>query len=180
MKRKMTTAIVLISAVLICTALYNGNQLRIIEIEQRIAINATPEKVYSMISQLKNYPKWSPFLAQDPTQQYSVKGADGQVGAQYHWEGNKGDDLGYQEIASLVPNTRVGFLCVIQKPFKARPTFDYLIIPNANHVTVEQKFRLESGLVDAIFLWLFRVKPQMATTNQQGLALLKTACETED
>jgi hypothetical protein len=37
-----------------------------------------------MVKYLSNFPKWSPFLVQDPAQKYEVKGTDGTVGAQYH------------------------------------------------------------------------------------------------
>lgn len=130
-----------------------------------------------MISKLNNYPHWSPFLAQDQTQKYTVKGNDGTIGAEYHWEGNKGKDLGYQEIVRLEPNRSVGIQVHIQKPFKADPTFDYILSDSGNNTEVVQNFKLESGLIDAFSLRIFGVKKEMSATNQQGLDLLKKACE---
>ncbi|KQC01465.1 SRPBCC family protein [Pedobacter sp. Hv1] len=157
--------------------LYNASKLKTIEITQSISIRAPQKKVYDMISQLSNYPKWSPFLAQDPTQNYSVKGKDGIVGAQYHWEGNNGKDLGHQKIESLEPNSFIGIKVHIQKPFKAEPMFNYTIRTMGSRTEVSQKFILQSGLVDAYFLWLFGVKKEMEITNKQGLNLLKKASE---
>ena len=48
-----------------------------------------------------------------------VKGKDGQIGAQFHWNGNKGKDLGYQEITEIKPLEYIKMECDIQKPFKA-------------------------------------------------------------
>ena len=82
----ITGAILLFLAV----GLYNAYKLKTIEISRSVNILAPQEKVYGMISQLNNYSEWSPFLAQDQFQKYTVKGKDGAIGASYHWEGNKG------------------------------------------------------------------------------------------
>lgn len=156
---------------------YNASKLKVIEIEKTVNINAPQQRVYEMISQLNNYPAWSPFLVQDPSQKYNVTGTDGAVGSQFHWEGNKGKDVGYQEIVKLNPGTFVWIVCNIQKPFKASPTFNYTITSHENIVTVTQNFTLKSQLTDAFFMWLFGVKKEMKATNEMGLKLLKTACE---
>jgi hypothetical protein len=132
-----------------------------------------------MVRYLKNFPKWSPFLAQDPSQKYEVKGTDGTVGAQYHWDGNRGKDLGYQEIVKVDTFNFVGMRCDIQKPFVAKPSFDYSFKQTAAGIEVTQDFKLQSSIVDAFFMWLFGAKSAMEKTNQDGLDLLKKAVEKE-
>lgn len=157
--------------------LYNASKLQTIQIKKSVTIDGTMEEVFDMVKYLNNFPKWSPFLAQDPDQKYEVKGTDGTVGAQYHWDGNKGKDLGYQEIVKIEPNKFIGMKCDIQKPFKAQPTFDYSFEQTSNGVKVTQDFEVKSGLVDAFFMWLFGAKKGMDETNQQGMELLKKAVE---
>jgi L-ribulose-5-phosphate 3-epimerase UlaE len=106
-----------------------------------------------------------------------VKGTDGQVGAQYHWDGNKGKDLGYQEIVKVDTFSFVGMKCDIQKPFVAKPTFDYSFKETSEGIVVTQDFKVDSDLVSAFFMWVFGAKAEMAKTNQQGLDLLKKAVE---
>ena len=130
-----------------------------------------------MVKYLNNFPKWSPFLAQDPNQKFEVKGTDGAVGAQYHWNGNKGKDLGYQEIVKIEPNEFIGMKCYIEKPFKAQPTFEYSFERTSNGIKVTQDFEVKSGMVDAFFMWLFGAKKGMEETNKQGMELLKKAVE---
>ncbi len=156
---------------------YKASQLQNVEITKKVTIKASKQEVFDMVKYLKNFPKWSPFLAQDPTQKYEVKGTDGTVGAQYHWNGNKGKDLGYQEIQKIEELQFIGMRCDIQKPFVAQPTFDYTFTENTNGVTVNQVFKLKSGMVDAFFMWLFGAKKAMEKTNQQGLDLLKKVLE---
>ena len=156
---------------------YQASQLTSIHINKQVTIKGSPEKVFDMVRYLENFPKWSPFLAADPSQKYEVRGTDGEIGAQYHWDGNGGKDLGYQEIVQVDAPHFVGMRCDIQKPFKATPTFEYSFSQTANGVTVSQDFKLESALVDAFFMWLFGAKKEMAETNEKGLTLLKAAVE---
>lgn len=67
--------------------------------------------------------------------------------------------------------------CDIQKPFVAKPTFDYSFEQTASGIKVTQDFKVESGLVDAFFMWAFGAVKDMENTNQQGLDLLKAAVE---
>jgi hypothetical protein len=180
MNKQMIFAIIGIAlAAFIGFGLYKASGLKLIQIVKTVTIKGTKQDVFDMVKYLNNFPKWSPFLAQDPTQKYEVKGTDGTVGAQYHWDGNKGKDLGYQEIVKIDELNFVGMKCDIQKPFVAKPTFDYYFTETANGIEVKQDFKLESGWVDAFFMWLFGAKSEMEKTNKQGMDLLKKAVESK-
>jgi hypothetical protein len=156
---------------------YNASQLQHIHIQKTVSINAELETVFNNVVYLKNFPKWSPFLEADPSQKVEVKGPDGQVGAQYHWEGNSGADLGYQEIKRIENQKYVKMGCDIQKPFEAKPTFEYSFEQSGNAITVTQDFDVQSGFADAFFMWLFGAKEDIAKTNARGMELLKIASE---
>jgi hypothetical protein len=175
-KTLIFSAIALIIITFLSIGFYRASQLTALQLVNTVTIKGDPRQTYDMVRYLANFPKWSPFLAQDPTQQYAVKGTDGTVGAQYHWNGNGGKDLGYQQIMKLEPNY-IGMQCDIQKPFVAKPTFEYRFRETPEGVEVTQDFKVQSGLVDAFFMWVFGAKAQMNATNQQGLALLKKAVE---
>jgi hypothetical protein len=178
MNKKMVIYIII--AVLIAFlgfGTYKANGLKSIQIVSKVTIQADQKRVFDMVKYLRNFPKWSPFLAQDPTQKYSVKGTDGTVGAQYHWDGNNGKDLGYQEIVSIDEGRFIGMRCDIQKPFVAKPSFNYSFIQTQEGIEVTQDFKVESALPDAFFMWLFGAKRDMEKMNRQGLDLLKKAVE---
>lgn len=178
MKLKMIYLIILLPlALFFVVGLYNAKQLQHIHLQQEVTIDASRESVFDQVVYLKNFPSWSPFLEADPSQKIAVKGADGQIGAQYHWEGNKGKDLGYQEIKAIKPLEYVKMGCVIQKPFQAQPTFEYAFSTDGHQTSVIQDFKLQSGMVDAFFMWMFGAKKSIAKMNARGMALLKLASE---
>ncbi|TAH24398.1 MAG: hypothetical protein EAZ07_09715 [Cytophagales bacterium] len=160
--------------------LYKASDLKNIQIVKTVTIKGSKQEVFDMVKYLANFPKWSPFLAEDPSQKHEVKGTDGAVGAQYHWDGNKGKDIGFQEIAKIEEGKFIGMQCDIQKPFIAKPTFDYYFTETANGIEVKQDFKVESTLPDTFFMWLFGAKVGMEKMNQTGLDLLKKAVENKN
>jgi hypothetical protein len=175
--KMIISIIIAVLVAFISFGLYKLSSLKNIQIVKSVTINGTKEEVFNMVRYLKNFPKWSPFLAEDPSQKYEVKGEDGIVGAQYHWDGNSGKGLGFQEIVKIDTFSFVGMQCDIQKPFVAKPTFDYYFTETANGIEVKQDFKVESDLIPAFFMWLFGAKTEMEKTNQKGLELLKKAIE---
>lgn len=169
--------IVVVVVLLLGIGLYNASQLQHIHIQKTVKIDSDLQSVFDQVVYLKNYPEWSPFLEADPTQKVEVKGTDGEVGAQYHWEGNKGEDLGYQEIKEITPLKYIKMECDIQKPFKANPIFEYSFSKTGNTVTVTQDFHLKSSLIDAFFMGLFGAQKEMEKMNERGMELLKIAAE---
>ena len=175
--KKILTIIAIALLAVIGYGLLQASKLQEIQVTKSVTINADNQKVFDMVKYLGNFPKWSPFLAEDSTQKYEVKGTDGTVGASYHWVGNGGEDVGFQQIAKIEEGKSVVMQCDIQKPFEAKPTFSYYFTPTAGGVEVKQVFDLKSSLGNAFFLWLFGVKDGVEQTNQKGLDLLKKAIE---
>ncbi|WP_240911223.1 SRPBCC family protein [Yeosuana marina] len=176
MKLKMVLTVIIVAVIgLLAFGLYKANSLKKINIKKSVVVNVDKETAFNMVRYLENFPKWSPFLEQDPSQNYQVKGVDGEVGAQYHWEGNGGKDLGYQEIKIIKPNSYIKMMCDIQKPFVAKPTFEYSFEKVSNGTKINQDFNLQSGLVDSFFMWVFGAKKEMEMTNERGMELLKEA-----
>ncbi len=169
--------IVLALVAFVGISLFKAKKIQKLQITKTVTINGSKGEVLKMVQYLRNFPKWSPFLAQDPSQKVRIEGVDGTIGAQYHWIGNGGEDVGYQEIVKIDTTGMVGMKCFIEKPFAAQPTFDYTISENNAGVTVTQDFKLESSLSDAFFMWVFGAVKDMENTNQQGLDLLKKAVE---
>ena len=178
MNKKMIFGIITLTVVcFLAFGFFQASKLKTIKIQKSVTIEGDEIQIFDMVRYLKNFPKWSPFYVQDPTQQIEVKGTDGTVGAQYHWVGNGGNDVGYQEIKKITPLKYIHMECDIQKPFVAKPVFEYHFSRQGKGVTVTQDFSLESGLVDAFFMWLFGAKAEMEKTNQQGMDLLKKVIE---
>ncbi|MEM6398024.1 MAG: SRPBCC family protein [Bacteroidota bacterium] len=164
-------------AALLAFGFFRSADHRNITLDNEVTINASMDEVFDLVRYLENFPRWSPFLAQDPDQQYEVRGVDGKPGATFHWNGRGGKDVGFQEIITVEDAKYIEMRCDIQKPFVAHPTFAYTFKQTPQGVRVSQHFNVKSGAVDALFMWAFGARKEMDSTNQQGLDLLKQAAE---
>jgi Polyketide cyclase / dehydrase and lipid transport len=181
MKIKMILSILAFAIIaFLAIGCINASKLTHINIVKSVTVQGSLQEVFDMVKYLKNFPRWSPFLAEDPGQKYEVKGTDGAVGAQYHWNGNGGKDLGYQEIKKIEEGRFIGMQCDISKPFVAKPTFDYSFEETPNGIVVTQDFKVDSPFMDAFFMGIFGAKAGMEKMNQQGLDLLKKAVENKN
>jgi hypothetical protein len=175
--KKILAIIIIAFVAFVGVGFFKAKKIQNLKIIKTVTIDGSKREVFEMVQYLRNFPKWSPFLAQDTTQKIRIEGVDGIVGARYHWVGNAGDDVGYQEIMKIDTNGYVGMKCFIEKPFTAQPTFEYTIKQTSMGVEVTQEFKLESSLSNAFFMWTFGAVKDMENTNQQGLDLLKKAIE---
>lgn len=177
MKKMILTIGLSLVAILLAIAVYNALQLQHIKIKKSVVINSDIEQVFDNVVYLNNFPKWSPFYEADPKQKIEIKGEDGKIGAQFHWESENGKELGFQEIKAIEKLKYIKMECQIEKPFQAVPTFEYTFNQQGNSVTVTQDFNLKSGFIDAFFMGIFGAKKEMETMNARGLELLKNLCE---
>ncbi|MFM9838453.1 MAG: hypothetical protein ACKVOQ_09335 [Cyclobacteriaceae bacterium] len=150
-----------------------------ISVSNTTFINASKQHVFDQLRYMKNFPKWSPFLVQDPEQKYSVSGTDGEVGATYSWEGVKEKSKGSQRVAKLKSNDQVVIECNITVPFQSNPTFSYELIEKNGGVEIVQQFDTEMPVPSNIFGLLLGLKEKISVTNKQGLDLLKKVSESE-
>lgn len=150
-----------------------------ISVTNKQFIQASKQHVFDQLRYMKNFPKWSPFLVQDPEQTFTVSGQDGEVGATYSWEGVKEKSKGSQRVAKLKSTDEVVIECNITVPFQSNPTFTYSLTEKDAGVEVVQHFDTEMPVPSNIFGLLLNLKEKISTTNQQGLVLLKQVSEKE-
>lgn len=143
-------------------------------------VQGSRQQVYDQLRYMRNFPKWSPFLVQDPDQKFEVSGTDGEIGATFTWEGVRQKSKGEQKIVDLKENEEVTVQCNIKEPFHASPEFSYTLRDSLNGVEVIQYFEVEMPFPANIFGLVFNLKSKMAQTNEEGLALLKKQIEGEN
>ncbi|MDX2128881.1 MAG: SRPBCC family protein [Chloroherpetonaceae bacterium] len=148
-----------------------------IVISRKIYIDAPREQVFFTVSQLNLFPKWSPFLENDPHQQYEIIGEDGKIGAHYRWVGVNETSEGIQRLTELNQNESIAFTCEITKPFESKPSFDYRFDVKGNGTLVTQTFRTQLPFPSNIISKLVSLSEKISVTNEKGLKNLKKYIE---
>ena len=140
-------------------------------VNESILIDASPEKIYPIVSNLKHWETWSPWVIAEPSANIVVA-KDGQ----YHeWEG-KIIGSGNLKILSSQPNSEVVMALTFLKPWKSKATTRFKLTKTKKGTKVE--WSMESRLP----FFLFWMKKQMeifvGMDYQRGLHMLKDLTET--
>jgi hypothetical protein len=147
-----------------------------IQIRSTVRIQAPKEAVFPQINNFQNFPSWSPFLETDPEQVYYITGTDGAVGAQYHWQGNKEETAGYQELQALSEDS-IQINCFMSKPMTTTSSFHYRLSTSGDCTTVTQDFSMNLPFPMNALAPIFGIKEKIAQTNERGLNNLKCLIE---
>jgi hypothetical protein len=173
-KRMLLLSLGLITLSLVTAMLVAPQQ---VTLENEQWIHAPKDLVFDQLRYMKNFAAWSPFLAQDPAQKHAVSGPDGQIGAQFHWEGVAVEGKGYQEVVAMRGTDYLQIQCHISTPFEATPTFTYHLTDKDGGTAVRQVFHTQLAIPANVLGMLFGMQEQINATNKMGLGLLKEVLE---
>ena len=140
-------------------------------------IDAPAERVFSLINDFRQWPRWSPWEKLDPNLERRLSGAEAGRGAVYEWEGHKRVGAGRMEITDSVPHARIDIKLTFLRPFRAdnRTMFAMTPVEGATHVLWEMTgannfmFKL-MGLV-------MNMDRMVGTDFEKGLAAMKAEAE---
>lgn len=140
-------------------------------------IRAPADKVFSLINDFREWPKWSPWEKLDPNLKRTLSGAEAGRGSVYEWQGDKRVGAGRMEILDSVPHSRIDINLSFLKPFRAenRTTFTITPVDGASRVLWEMTgtnnfmFKL-MGLV-------MNMDKMVGADFEKGLAAMKAEAE---
>lgn len=179
--RKALLAIAAIVAVAAAGILgYAATQPDSFRIERAAAIEAPPEKVYAILSDLRRGVEWSPFEKTDPDMKRSFSGAERGEGAVYEWDGNGDAGAGRIEIVEAAEPSKLVLSLDMTRPMEARNTVQYTLIPDGGATNVTWSMHGPTPFVSKVMCLFFNMDAMVGGMFEQGLASLKTLAEAEN
>jgi uncharacterized protein YndB with AHSA1/START domain len=166
--------ILLLVLVLVIFAMTKPNEFAI---RRAISIHAPPERVYALVNDFREWPKWSPWEKLDPALKRTHSGAESGKGSVYAWEGNKQAGAGRMEIVDSVPPSRIDIKLSFFKPFNAenRTLFTFVPAGDGTNVTWEM-----SGINNLMFKMMgivMNMDKMIGRDFEKGLAAMKAEAE---
>jgi hypothetical protein len=116
MGKFIALGILIFVLVVVVLALRLPNTFRV---SRSININANSEKIFPLINDFQNWPKWSPYQKLDPMMQQTISPNSSGVGAIMKWDGNNKAGSGLIEIQKSEPNSLIAMRLEMLKPFSA-------------------------------------------------------------
>ena len=105
-------------------------------IERSLAIDASADKVFPLISNLRTMNSWNPFTRTDPSIEIDYAGPASGKGAAYDWNSKGRAGKGRIEITGAAPQSSIDMNLTMQKPFACHNQVRFSLAPNGPGTTV--------------------------------------------
>ena len=161
-------------AVPIAIAATKPNSFRI---ERRATIKASPEKIFPLINDFRNWSSWSPWEKLDPNLTRTHSGALMGKGAIYDWEGNNKVGKGRMEIINANPNSQVTIKLDFIKPWEASNTTVFTLQPSGNDTTVVWDMTGANPFMMKVMSVFKSMDSLIGSDFEKGLAEMKRVAE---
>ena len=142
------------------------------KVDRAVTINADRALVYNNVSKFEIFEQWSPWAQMDPSQEVTVTGEDGQVGAKMAWV-SESDEVGSgsQEITKATQD-RIEMNLEFTAPWQSKSLVYYDFSGEDGNVTVNWGYEGEGNLLTKLM-----VEGMLGENYEQGLTDLKKMCE---
>jgi hypothetical protein len=90
-------------------------------------IGASPEAVFALIEDFRNWPRWSPHDKAGPAMTQAYGGAEKGPGATYEWDGADKAGAGRAQIVEATPGKSMAVDIELSKPVQGRLTLSFAL-----------------------------------------------------
>jgi len=97
--------------------IYAATRPSTFHIKRSVTIKASPDKIFPLINDLHNWPRWAPQDREDPTMKRTFSGAASGSGAASDWNGSGNTGKGRMTITDSVPARSVSIAVDWKRPF---------------------------------------------------------------
>ena len=169
---------VLVIAALVCALLiYASTKPDWVRYERSILIEASPEKIYLLLEDIRAWRAWSPYENLDPDMKRTYSGAEKGVGAIYVWEGDGNAGAGRMEIIEADEPNKVVIALFFTAPMKAENNAIFTLEPEGEATRVTWALEGEANLVAKTMGVFMNMDKMVGSQFEEGLAKLKSAVE---
>lgn len=169
----LVTLVVMWAGVLV----YAATRPNTVLIQSGMTINASPETIFPLVSDFRNWPRWSPFELLDPAMRRAHSGDVGSVGAKYFWDGNFKAGMGRMEIFDVKPPVYVMISVDFLRPFQAHNMNLIALEPRGESTRVTWIMDGKRPYMLRLISVLMITDKRLAKQFEAGLAKLKVAAE---
>jgi uncharacterized protein YndB with AHSA1/START domain len=146
-------------------------------IRRSISIAATPERVFALINDFREWPKWSPWEKLDPTMKKTLSGAESGPGSVYEWEGDKKVGAGRMEILAAAPFSTIDIQLSFFRPFRAENRTLFTLLPQSEGTYVTWEMSGTNNLIMKMMGIVMNMDKVIGRDFEKGLGAMKAEAE---
>lgn len=146
-------------------------------IERSATIDASPDKIFPLVNDLRAQQTWSPWEKMDPDMTRELSPNMVGVGATYAWSGDMNVGAGVMEITGSVPNEKVVMALHMTKPMTADNTVELTLAPDGKGTRVTWAMFGPQPLLGKVMSVVMNCDKMVGQNFEDGLASLKALAE---
>lgn len=172
MLKKIAIALAVLIAAVLAFAATKPNSFRV---QRTASIQAPPEKILPLISDLHAWSAWNPF-EKDPAMKRTYSGAASGRGAVYEWDGNSQVGAGRMEILDVTPE-KVTIKLDFTRPLEGHNIAELTLAPRGNATDVTWAMYGPSPYISKLMSVFLNMDTMIGKEFETGLAKLKAIAE---
>jgi uncharacterized protein YndB with AHSA1/START domain len=120
----------LLSAVIVAVLIVAAARPGDYRVERTVLVKAPPEKVYTLIEDVRRWPDWSMDEMKDPALKRTFFGPARGTGAGFDWTGGMHSGKGRAVITQAVPPSRLLVQVEMEEPYEDKSTLEINLSPH--------------------------------------------------
>jgi uncharacterized protein YndB with AHSA1/START domain len=169
--------VIIVAALIALVLIFAATKPKTFRIERSISIDAPPERVFVLIDNLGNWPRWAPQDREDPSMKRTYSGPTNGKDAVSEWSGAGSSGRGRMLITDSLPSTRIAIQVDWVKPFVSRNVNDFGLERIGTSTRVTWSMQGPNLYVMRIMGIFVNMDRTMGKHFEDGLANLKTVAE---
>lgn len=172
--------LVLVALVLLLLFIIAARRPDEFSVHRSMDMRAAPARVFALIDDFRQWPKWSPWEKLDPGMRKTLSGPEFGKGAVYEWDGDKKVGAGRMEILGSDPPQRVEIKLSFFRPWKAENLTTFRIVPRGSGSSVTWEMAGRNTLMFKVMGLLMNMDKMVGRNFEKGLAAMKSEAEREE
>ena len=149
----------------------------VFRVQRAAAMQAPPQKIFSLIDDFHQWRTWSPWEHRDPAMKRTFSGTESGKGAVYAWDGNKNVGAGRMEILDAVLPSKIVIKLDFIKPFEGHNTAEFTMLPRDGATEVTWAMYGATPFIGKVMHVFMNMDRMIGKDFETGLANLKKAVE---
>jgi uncharacterized protein YndB with AHSA1/START domain len=146
-------------------------------VRRAIAVKASPEKIFPLISDFHQWGSWSPYEHKDPAMKRTYSGAADGKGAVYAWQGNRNVGSGRMEILDTSAPSKIVIKLDFFTPFEGHNTAEFTMLPQGDATNVTWLMHGPSPFMAKVMHVFINMDRMVGNDFETGLVNLKRLTE---
>jgi len=168
---------IIVAIAVAAVLLFAANKPDSFRVERRASIQASPDRIFPLINDLRAFNTWNPFEKKDPNLKGRYSGPASGKGARYAFDGNKDVGKGSIEILESSPPSRVAMRLSMVEPFEVQNLVEFTLVPNGGATNVTWAMQGPAPYLAKIIHVFIDMDKMVGKDFEAGLASLKAAAE---